>query len=97
MKRRLYETTQWRKLRECAIAHDRFTCRACGTPVVPGHPELSPVVDHIRPWRGNEDLFWDESNLQCLHKKCHDAKTAQENRERMVTTRVGIDGWATRG
>ena len=33
------------------------------------------VVDHIIPHRGDEDLFWDESNWQPLCKRCHDRKT----------------------
>ena len=33
------------------------------------------VVDHILPHRGDEDLFWDESNWQPLCKRCHDRKT----------------------
>jgi len=30
------------------------------------------VCDHIEPHRGNEQLFWDENNLQTLRKECHD-------------------------
>ncbi|MEA4896886.1 MAG: HNH endonuclease signature motif containing protein [Eubacteriales bacterium] len=33
------------------------------------------VVDHVVPHRGNEALFWDESNWQALCKPCHDKKT----------------------
>ncbi len=33
------------------------------------------VVDHILPHRGDEDLFWDESNWQPICKSCHDRKT----------------------
>lgn len=33
------------------------------------------VVDHIIPHRGNQKLFWDESNWQPLCKNCHDRKT----------------------
>ena len=35
------------------------------------------VVDHIIPHRGDETLFWDESNWQSLCKKCHDRKTGK--------------------
>lgn len=34
------------------------------------------VVDHIRPHRGNQELFDDASNHQSLCKLCHDRKTA---------------------
>lgn len=33
------------------------------------------VVDHIIPHRGDQQLFWDESNWQPLCKSCHDKKT----------------------
>lgn len=33
------------------------------------------VVDHIIPHRGDERLFWDETNWQPLCKLCHDYKT----------------------
>lgn len=38
------------------------------------------VVDHIVPHRGNQKLFWDESNWQALCKTCHDKKTMTEDR-----------------
>lgn len=38
------------------------------------------VVDHIVPHRGDEKLFWDESNWQALCKRCHDSKTMTEDR-----------------
>lgn len=38
------------------------------------------VVDHITPHRGEQKLFWDESNWQALCKKCHDQKTMTEDR-----------------
>ena len=37
------------------------------------------VVDHIRPHRGDQALFWDEKNWQPLCKKCHDRKTRLED------------------
>lgn len=38
------------------------------------------VVDHIRPHRGDMFLFWDRANWQSLCKRCHDRKTASEDR-----------------
>jgi 5-methylcytosine-specific restriction protein A len=35
-------------------------------------------VDHIIPHKGNQDLFWRESNWQPLCKTCHSAKTRSE-------------------
>ncbi|MDL2205789.1 HNH endonuclease [Eubacteriales bacterium OttesenSCG-928-N13] len=46
-----------------------ISCRSVG--------RLTPatVVDHIIPHRGDEKLFWDQSNWQPLCKSCHDRKT----------------------
>ena len=37
---------------------------------------LATVVDHIKPHKGNEALFWDVSNHQSLCTSCHNHKTA---------------------
>ncbi len=38
------------------------------------------VADHIRPHRGDPDLFWDEGNLQCLCAPCHNSAKQKEER-----------------
>jgi 5-methylcytosine-specific restriction protein A len=38
------------------------------------------VVDHIRPHKGNLNLFWDENNWQPLCQRCHNKKTMEENK-----------------
>jgi 5-methylcytosine-specific restriction endonuclease McrA len=43
------------------------------------HPRLAQVTDHIRPHKGNEELFYDQTNWQPLCKSCHDRKTALED------------------
>ncbi|MBR0407649.1 MAG: HNH endonuclease [Clostridia bacterium] len=35
------------------------------------------VVDHIVPHRGDQKLFWDQSNWQPLCKRHHDEKTGK--------------------
>ncbi len=40
---------------------------------------LATVVDHIKPHKGDERLFFDINNLQPLCKPCHDRKTAKED------------------
>jgi 5-methylcytosine-specific restriction protein A len=37
------------------------------------------VTDHIEPHKGDQGLFWDESNWQGLCKPHHDRKTATED------------------
>jgi 5-methylcytosine-specific restriction protein A len=36
-------------------------------------------LDHIIPHKGNNELFWDESNHQGLCKHHHSLKTAKED------------------
>jgi 5-methylcytosine-specific restriction protein A len=36
------------------------------------------IVDHKVPHRGDQKLFWDESNWQAMCKPHHDAKTQAE-------------------
>lgn len=64
----LYNTKRWKALRlyRLAIAPK---CRFCeqANKLVP-----ACVVDHIKPHKGNLELFWDETNLQSLCKRCHD-------------------------
>lgn len=64
-------TRQWR------LASKRFLkcnplCRQC---TLEGRTKLAECVDHIKPHRGNQDLFWRTTNWQPLCKRCHDAKT----------------------
>ncbi|MEC0092871.1 HNH endonuclease signature motif containing protein [Paenibacillus macquariensis] len=37
------------------------------------------VVDHIKPHKGDKELFWDRNNWQPLCQKCHGIKTATED------------------
>ena len=62
---------RWQKAREIYLRKHPLCvkCRAAG--------KLTPatVVDHIIPHRGNQQLFWDESNWQPLCENCHNKKT----------------------
>lgn len=69
-----YQTSQWRKLRKEHLEENPF-CVVCGT-----DKDLS--VDHITDPRGNEELFFNEGNLQTLCRLHHRIKTAKEIRER---------------
>lgn len=40
---------------------------------------VATVVDHVRPHKGDQDLFWDETNWQPLCGPCHSTKTARED------------------
>lgn len=73
--KRLYNTARWKRTRKEQLSAEPL-CKfhsARGIVVVAG------VVDHIKPHKGNEELFFARSNLQSLCKLCHDsAKQAQE-------------------
>lgn len=71
--RRWYKTARWQRVRLGVIRRDKYTCQQTGALCIGKHPAPnSPVVDHIVPHRGDEALFWDESNLQTVSKEFHD-------------------------
>jgi 5-methylcytosine-specific restriction enzyme A len=72
-----YKTARWQRLRWSVIKRDLFTCAMCGR--VEGNTRLL-VADHKRPHRGDEALFWDDGNLQCLCKPCHDSEKQRQER-----------------
>ena len=68
-------TARWQRLRMKVLERDQFICRQTGVMLIGEYPAPnSPVVDHIKPHRGNPDLFWDEENLQSVSKEWHDAE-----------------------
>jgi 5-methylcytosine-specific restriction protein A len=73
--RRWYKTARWQKLRAKVLLRDKYTCQRTGVILAGKHPAPdSPVVDHIRPHRGNEAMFWDENNLMAVSKAFHDSQ-----------------------
>jgi Restriction endonuclease len=77
--RKWYKTARWQKLRMKVLIRDRFTCQMVGCGRVDGNTSRL-VADHKKPHRGDERLFWDEQNLQCLCKPCHDRLKQREER-----------------
>jgi len=74
-----YKTVRWRRLRWAILVRDLFTCQMpeCGR-LIANASDL--VADHIKPHRGNETLFWDETNLQTLCRWCHSGPKQAEER-----------------
>lgn len=68
--------SRWRRARAAFLAQHPL-CAACR---VRGRVVAATVVDHVTPHRGDQRLFWDESNWTPACKPCHDAKTAREGR-----------------
>ena len=84
-----YSTARWQRLRQEVLIRDAYTCqrtfRLCSGR--PGEPD-SPVVNHIRPHRGNEVLFWDPANLQTVTKQVHDSLIQAEEQDSRHTQGV---------
>ena len=66
----LYKSARWRNARKEFLKSHPY-CYICG--------ESAKIVDHIRPHRGNIDLFYDEENFQSMCWSCHSKKTLKEN------------------
>lgn len=71
----LYSTSMWKKARK-QFLQEHPLCEECKRN---GVIKAAEIVDHRIPHKGNEQLFWDESNWQSLCKECHDRKTAKED------------------
>lgn len=56
-----------------------------------GRVTAASVVDHIKPHKGDESLFWNRGNWQSLCKPCHDSDKRAE--EAGKHARIGVDGW----
>lgn len=74
-----YKTQAWRRLRWKILLRDLFTCQLPGCGKLETNTSLL-VADHKTPHRGDETLFWDEENLWCLCKPCHDSVKQAEER-----------------
>lgn len=80
--RQWYKSARWQRLRIEVLTRDLYTCQQTGV-ILAGKANApdSPVVDHIKPHRGDPELFWDPENLQSVTKAWHDsAKQSQERR-----------------
>lgn len=64
---------RWQKVRLVYLAAHPL-CVACQAE---GRVTAATVVDHRRPHRGDQVLFWDEDNWQGLCKDHHDRKTGR--------------------
>lgn len=62
---------EWRRARK-AFLQLHPLCVEC---MKRGTLTPATVVDHIMPHRGDQRLFWDESNWQSLCAPCHNKKT----------------------
>lgn len=73
--KKLYKSAGWQRLRKWFLSKHPL-CKECERQ---GRITSAQVVDHIKPHRGDLELFWDVNNLQALCKSCHDRKTAKKD------------------
>jgi 5-methylcytosine-specific restriction protein A len=88
----LYNTKRWYRMRHYQLTGTPL-CEDCAQR---GKVAPATVADHKRPHRGDEELFFDEKNLQSLCKPCHDG--AKQQFEKSGTVRgCGLDGMPVDG
>tara|TARA_R110002111_G_scaffold32400_2_gene65499 strand:+ start:461 stop:808 length:348 start_codon:yes stop_codon:yes gene_type:complete len=95
--RKLYKLKQWRLMRERVLLRDGFKCqhKGCGVMLKRGRSHsASAVVHHIKPHKGDLDLFFDYNNLQAVCWSCHSG-SIQSIENRGFDTTIGEDGWPT--
>ena len=65
---------RWQKARERFLRSNPLCvyCKAKGL------VEVATVVDHIIPHRGDQEIFWDESQWQSLCASCHSSVKQKE-------------------
>jgi 5-methylcytosine-specific restriction protein A len=72
--KKLYNSKRWKQMRVAQLAKEPW----CATCLEEGKHTFATQVDHIKPHRGNPQLFFDETNLQSLCRSHHSTKTAKE-------------------
>ena len=60
---------RWQKAREGWLKSHPL----CADHLSRGQVVAATIVDHIKPHRGDNALFWDRENWQSLCKSCHDS------------------------
>jgi 5-methylcytosine-specific restriction endonuclease McrA len=77
----MYNTARWRKLR-AKVLKENPCCFKCGI----SKKETALHVHHLIEPRGNEELFFDETNLVPVCASCHRVLTVQEIQNRRKKT-----------
>ena len=67
--------SRWQRARKVYLAAHPL-CEECRKN---GRYVKATDVDHIIAHRGDQDLFWDQSNWQALCHSCHSKKTNRED------------------
>ena len=93
--RKLRKTARYQRFRKRILIAENYLCRPCREA---GRTVEAREIDHIIPVHKDPDLFWDPGNLQPICEPCHEAKTAEENREgetpELKAWRLHLDNFA---
>lgn len=87
--RHLYKSSRWIKARARFIFNNPL-CKFCME--YDARAVAADIVDHIKPHKGDLQLFWDETNWQSLCKPCHDGRK-QRSEKNSHLPEIGLDGW----
>jgi 5-methylcytosine-specific restriction protein A len=79
--------TRWDKARKTYLARNPL-CVMCKRE---GRVTPATVVDHIKPHKGDQQLFWDTDNWQSLCAPHHNRDKQREERGRFQA--VDVNGW----
>ena len=83
-----YKKQSWRRLRQSQLIKQPL-CQIC---LSLGIVKQANIVDHVKPHRGNEVLFYDGDNLQSLCKEHHDYDCFLMENGKWKPP-IGNDGW----
>lgn len=73
--RQWIHSARWRKASRAHLCEHPL-CAECERQ---GKVTAATLVDHIKPHKGNYELFWDPNNWQSMCDPCHNRKTATED------------------
>ena len=91
----LYDSARWRGKR--GLQRSKLeTDPLCWYCMQLGHITVATVVDHIRPHRGDEGLFFDWGNLRSACQSCHNSVAHIKDNIGYVPG-VGKDGMPLKG
>lgn len=77
--RKWYHSAEWKALRMRVLIRDHFTCQMCGR--TEGNTSML-IGDHKRQHHGDRAMFFDEKNVWCICKPCHDGEKQKMEKRR---------------
>lgn len=87
IKEGFYQSWEWKKLRYKVLLKYKRQCMCCGA--MP--PNITLVVDHIKPRSKFPELELKESNLQILCRSCNMGKSNKDETDFRITEEMRIE------